>query len=261
MAWSPSKRADDLGRCLSRMRQLFWRSPELLAHRLELFAGLNTSLHTLPVLVRTIEDPVKSGGSLPTKMSIEYRSSAGEDTETTSFNVTPCTDSVLTAQTERSPPSPLLPKFRASNSAMKSETLIKAHLPQKIPSDFDDDFQILQSLAETACQQSPDAWLRRRPSATTLPTELDYALDTQNEGPGKPSSTDSIPETIDPAWISSCPLMSQSDVGKGQLGNKTSTYGLTESLGTTSPESSRAEHYHLRDLTNQGLFGTLSHLI
>lgn len=229
MAWSPSKRANDLGKCLTKMRQLYWRSPDMLAQRLELFENLDNSQHTLKVLLSVVGDQNKSGGPSPTKMFMEYRSSSGEDTEATSHTVSPSEGSLLTAPTERSPPSPILPTSYASNSPTKRGKSVVDDGPQHYSSDFDTDLDISQLITDTAHLQNEDVWLRRRSSPPVEETELDYAINEQAQLAAYPE----LPElgnvnNVDPAWISTCPLMSQTEVGKGQLYSEAALTSVAE---------------------------------
>jgi len=114
-----------------------------------------------------------------------------------------------------------------------------------------------QLMAETAQSPHEDVWLRRRSSAAIVEAELDYAMNMQAEMlevSGLPDLTH-INNNVDPAWISTCPLMSQSDVGKGQLFNSIAISGIIERYEEPNVVGTGKEHYHLRELTNQGLFG------
>jgi len=239
------------------MRQLCWKSPEMMAQRLELFDNLGASQHTLQTLLKVVEDLPRSGGPSPTKMFTEYRTSSGEDTEATSFTVSPSEGSNLTRSTERSPPSPLMPTSNTSQSPSKKVKSATDDIPQAFSSDYDNDYDFSQLMAETAQPEHEDVWLRRHSSGATIEAELDYAMDMQAEMTEVASYPDltNANNNVDPAWISTCPLMSQSDVCKGQLFSNIAISDVAERLEGPNIEGSGREQYHLRELTNQGLFG------
>jgi len=231
----------------------------MLAQRLELFDNLDASQHTLRALLTVVEDQPRSGGPSATKMFTEYRTSSGEDTEATSFTVSPSEGSNLTRSTEHSPPSPLMPTSNTSHSPSEKVRSAIDDIPQAFSSDYDNDYDFSQLMAETAQPEHEDVWLRRRSSAAMIEAELDYAMDMQaeiTEVASYPDLTNANNNNVDPAWISTCPLMSQSDVGKGQLFfNNEAISGVVERLEGPNIEGAGKEHYHLRELTNQGLFG------
>lgn len=204
MGHSPSKRANDLGKCLTRMRQLYWRSPEMLIQRLELFDNLGASQHTLQVLLTVVEDQPRSGRPSPTKMFTEYRTSSSKDTEATSFTVSTSEGSNVTKSTERSPPSPLMPTSNTSDSPTEKVRSATDDIPQAFSSDYDNDYDFSQLMAETAQPEHEDVWLRRRSSAAMIDAELDYAMDMQDEVtevPGYPDLTDANNNIDRPGYL------------------------------------------------------------
>lgn len=258
MCWSPSKRANELGKCLAKMRQLYWRSPDMLSQSLELFDNLESTQHTVHNLLRIVEDLPKSGRPSPTKLFTEYRSSSGEDTEAnTSFTISSAEKSNLTTSTERSPPSPRPLASHASNSPLGRGKSVPDDVPQAFSSDFEYDLDFSQLLADSCHPQNGDTWLRRRSSAAMVEEELDSTIDAEVKVVGQVQYPKlGHAEKVDPAWISTCPLLSQLDTGSSKVLNANLNCEQESPLKLNSESFNKhVEHYHLRELTRQGLFG------
>lgn len=278
--WSPSRRSlqSEAARCLSVMRQVFWRNPSAFGQALELFEQMSSTQQNLQTLLSLMEaqsssnisppkrispsktSPTKAthGSALAQEVAWKYRSNSEVESvvtsATSSRSTSGGTDGTSFTEVEASPPSPGTwhkphdsLRLRAGGGA--------ADLPEGFSDDFETDLDLTQPLAENDPVNEEDLWLRRRSSPDI---EVADKQEMEHHRLASPPR-----QLVEPDWFSSWPLQTQ--LTQDGSGSPSRNNALIETKGTSEREveaqedpPSSNEHWHLRELAQQGLFGKVS---